>query len=122
MEFGIDGVRSKRGDRIMTAVPGWLRKGDIRDTGRREVKNAAQLDFADSEHLDAASRAISKDFTEYQLTTPPDAPLTLQIQLSEKEAKRIVDFAVQQNLTRSEERRVGKECVSTCRSRWSPYH
>src|SRR3546814_4530178 len=27
--------------------------------------------------------------------------------------------AVQQ---RSEERSVGKECVSTCRSRWSPYH
>src|SRR3546814_13550540 len=24
--------------------------------------------------------------------------------------------------TRSEERRVGKECVSTCRLRWSPYH
>ena len=28
---------------------------------------------------------------------------------------RIPDF-------RSEERRVGKECVSLCRSRWSPYH
>src|SRR3546814_17279680 len=27
-----------------------------------------------------------------------------------------------ENLSRSEERRVGKECVSTCRSRWSPYH
>src|SRR3546814_6578760 len=26
------------------------------------------------------------------------------------------------DLTRSEERRVGKECVSTCRYRWSPYH
>src|SRR3546814_12213366 len=25
-------------------------------------------------------------------------------------------------VTRSEARRVGKECVSTCRSRWSPYH
>src|SRR3546814_14266849 len=25
-------------------------------------------------------------------------------------------------LGRSEERRVGKECVRTCRSRWSPYH
>src|SRR3546814_15631398 len=24
--------------------------------------------------------------------------------------------------TRSEERRVGNECVSTCRSRWAPYH
>src|SRR3546814_13913755 len=27
-----------------------------------------------------------------------------------------------QPVWRSEERRVGKECVSTCRSRWSPYH
>src|SRR3546814_9212757 len=26
------------------------------------------------------------------------------------------------SISRSEERRVGKECVSTCRSRWSPYH
>src|SRR3546814_15050081 len=33
------------------------------------------------------------------------------------------DFAAsRQRLSRSEERRVGKECVSTCRSRWSPYH
>src|SRR3546814_15040744 len=30
--------------------------------------------------------------------------------------------AVSQGVERSEERRVGKECVSTCRSRWSPYH
>src|SRR3546814_5942542 len=30
-------------------------------------------------------------------------------------------FAVLRVL-RSEERRVGKECVSTCRSRWSPYN
>src|SRR3546814_10780079 len=27
-----------------------------------------------------------------------------------------------EGFNRSEERRVGKECVSTCRSRWSPYH
>src|SRR3546814_15574535 len=26
------------------------------------------------------------------------------------------------DVQRSEERRVGKECVRTCRSRWSPYH
>src|SRR3546814_19109654 len=30
--------------------------------------------------------------------------------------------AAQMMGARSEERRVGKECVSTCRSRWSPYH
>src|SRR3546814_13519732 len=29
---------------------------------------------------------------------------------------------IDSNDTRSEERSVGKECVSTCRSRWSPYH
>src|SRR3546814_8014078 len=29
---------------------------------------------------------------------------------------------VEQAKARSEERRVGKECVSTCRSRWSPYN
>src|SRR3546814_5179437 len=28
----------------------------------------------------------------------------------------------QKRVDRSEERRVGKECVSTCRSRWAPYH
>src|SRR3546814_15140288 len=31
-------------------------------------------------------------------------------------------LAVLAAAVRSDERRVGKECVSTCRSRWSPYH
>src|SRR3546814_12864426 len=30
--------------------------------------------------------------------------------------------SIPKDIGRSEERRVGKECVSTCRSRWSPYH
>src|SRR3546814_4798810 len=39
----------------------------------------------------------------------------------------LIEDALDQDLDaataiRSEERRVGKECVSTCRSRWSPYH
>src|SRR3546814_15313003 len=34
------------------------------------------------------------------------------------QAREIAD----ENGIRSEERRVGKECVSTCRSRWLPYH
>src|SRR3546814_8641424 len=36
--------------------------------------------------------------------------------------QRLADHAVTILAARSEERRVGKECVSTCRSRWSPYH
>src|SRR3546814_18110765 len=34
----------------------------------------------------------------------------------------LLDIADLADLVRSEERRVGKECVSTCRSRWSPSH
>src|SRR3546814_14808648 len=34
----------------------------------------------------------------------------------------VIEEAVIAAAYRSEERRVGKECVSTCRSRWSPYH
>src|SRR3546814_877711 len=41
--------------------------------------------------------------------------------------KGVCGTAAQERVTqceigRAEERRVGKECVSTCRSRWSPYH
>src|SRR3546814_13603117 len=33
-----------------------------------------------------------------------------------------LELVIADGVDRSEERRVGKECVSTCRSRWSPYH
>src|SRR3546814_6860395 len=33
-----------------------------------------------------------------------------------------IQLAVEQRRDRSEERRVGQECVSKCRSRWAPYH
>src|SRR3546814_18733032 len=34
----------------------------------------------------------------------------------------VEELNADERVARSEERRVGKECVSTCRSRWSPYH
>src|SRR3546814_14820856 len=39
-----------------------------------------------------------------------------------EQAEQGVDYFTIHAGVRSEERRVGKECVSTCRSRWSPYH
>src|SRR3546814_3377914 len=39
-----------------------------------------------------------------------------------QEAIATLDATLDPNVIRSEERRVGKECVSTCRSRWSPYN
>src|SRR3546814_18677180 len=50
-----------------------------------------------------------------------DAPFTA-VELSVKGEGRDQVLAFRTNLDRSEERRVGKECVSTCRSRWSQYH
>src|SRR3546814_10913181 len=46
-------------------------------------------------------------------------PLTLW---AAKPLQNIVPYVPHLAAGRSEERRVGKECVSTCRSRWSPYH
>src|SRR3546814_10696602 len=46
-------------------------------------------------------------------------PLCADKQIGRRAVSQIFSIFLQ---TRSEERRVGKECVSTCRSRWSPYH
>ena len=43
------------------------------------------------------------------------------LEVPQVEATELTDDQVT-NYVRSEERRVGRECVSTCRSRWSPYH
>src|SRR3546814_2664413 len=50
-------------------------------------------------------------------------PILLRIRASEGlEGSAAPASTVRGVARRSEERRVGKECVSTCRSRWSPYH
>src|SRR3546814_3382285 len=57
--------------------------------------------------------------TENPAAVPANPPATAH------QAAPLQDFIrqiVRDDLARSEERRVGKECVSTCRSRWSPYH
>src|SRR3546814_14490125 len=55
-----------------------------------------------------------------------DAHRHLDVHISVREAIRkdrsVVVNCGSAHSERSEERRVGKECVSTCRSRWSPYH
>ena len=86
-------------------------------------------------------KAVSKDFLikleGYGLTTAdihyhmPDHPKLLQqfvwqdydIAPLFPQLKKFLDFWQSElDGARSEERRVGKECPSKCRSRWSPYH
>src|SRR3546814_15773755 len=55
-------------------------------------------------------------------TLKADHPLSTGILKHIGESSRRVLYVAVLLHDRSEERRVGKECVSTCRSRWSPYH
>src|SRR3546814_17008476 len=63
------------------------------------------------------TRVVSKAFLlGFQLASPFIA-VTLIFNLGLGLLSRLMP-----QMQRSEERRVGKECVSKCRSRWSPYH
>src|SRR3546814_13145978 len=66
------------------------------------AKMAETWNSALTEHSTSLLRTVSQSQSE------------LQAALVSQDEKRLT--------VRSEERRVGKECVSTCRSRWSPYH
>src|SRR3546814_6079373 len=59
------------------------------------------------------------------LLVPPDwpmgSPMVSRIRSPSRTAHAAIDTYEFAN-ERSEERRVGKECVSTCRSRWTTYH
>src|SRR3546814_145390 len=65
-----------------------------------------------SAHLDASGDAVSIGDIKVRLLFPiffPDLNMANM-------------FPETSGIMRSEERRVGKKCVSTCRSRWLPYH
>src|SRR3546814_5383635 len=59
------------------------------------------------------------------ITLPGFMPATIAVEMifgAGRPGTAAVQTITSMPLRRSEERRVGKECVSTCRSRWSPYH
>src|SRR3546814_3120443 len=82
---------------------------------------------------DWSSDVCSSDLTPVELETEVTRPIENAIAalpsieelvstISEGRSVTTVEFKLGLISPRSEERRVGKECVSTCRSRWSPYH
>src|SRR3546814_2808015 len=87
---------------------------------------------------DWSSDVCSSDLTKYSealgatLTTPEGGRVPAEMGSYGIGVSRLVGAVIEAShdekgivwpeAIRSEERRVGKECVSTCRSRWSPYH
>src|SRR3546814_14684703 len=77
------------------------------------------------EHLDALLTGTAQDIEQqiFKLTDPASGRLLgLRADMTPQAARIAARHYADQKIVRSEERRVGKECVSTCRSRWSPYH
>ncbi|TAM30278.1 MAG: protein translocase subunit SecD [Nevskiaceae bacterium] len=98
LEVDVDDARKSAAQRYVTDLPNFLRKKDVRYTGRRQEGERTVLDFADALTREAARKAIAKEYPELKLDAP-DGATTLTATLTEAEVKRIVDFAVQQNLT-----------------------
>ncbi|MCC2655425.1 MAG: secD [Panacagrimonas sp.] len=98
LEVDVEEVRKKAIENFVTEIPAALRKENIRYSGRRQDGGDVVLDFADSEKLGAARKLIASEFRELQIVADDKSPLTLRVRITDAEAKRIQDFAVQQNL------------------------
>ncbi|MES2683070.1 MAG: protein translocase subunit SecD [Pseudomonadota bacterium] len=98
LEVDIDVAKKAAAQRYVTDLPNFLRKESIRYTARRQDGETTVLEFADGILRESARKAIAKEFPELTLDAP-ETTTTVTAKLSETEAKRIVDFAVQQNLT-----------------------
>ena len=98
LEVDIAEAKKAAAQRYVTDLPNFLRKESIRYTGRRQDGDATLLEFADAGVRESARKALAKEFPELLLDAPANGT-TLTARLSENELKRIVDFAVQQNLT-----------------------
>src|SRR3546814_11135877 len=84
---------------------------------------AVQLTEAERSHLIAIARhAIAAALGLATQAPPASVPAALQTWRPCFVSLYGGDGDLRGCIGRSEERRVGKECVSTCRSRWSPYH
>src|SRR3546814_19388008 len=63
-----------------------------------------------------------------EVTTGTDGSFRIVFKAAAWDTSQVYSYRISADVTgsagetRSDERRVGKECDSTCRSRWSPYH
>src|SRR3546814_14514794 len=65
---------------------------------------------------------IARPFAQRLLPSTGQPPAWLTPRTAADEYPAEPNWLIAESHLRSEERRVGKECVSPCRSRWSPYH
>src|SRR3546814_12435649 len=93
------------------------------------VRNGANLSEADKAHLKDINGQMAKLGTQFSENLLAEVNASAVVVDDKAELDGLTDEQItsaaakaKERGLRSEERRVGKECVRTCRSRWSPYH
>src|SRR3546814_897667 len=94
----------------------WLRKGSL-----HEINNPARYLYRSVKN--GCLTYLKKENRHARVPLDEVDPVSLQVVVSAN-PEQLLEYKELLALLeeRSEERRVGKECVSKCRSRWSPYH
>src|SRR3546814_15381583 len=102
--------------------------GDARDldaAGQVEGRNRRNFDWNCAASVRHAASETREGSERKPATVVSRTAARAKMRWAEDIAREVRDRQIRKQTllaVRSEERRVGKECVSTCRSRWSPYH
>src|SRR3546814_12925967 len=80
-----------------------------------------RFDFIDRKNVRECSEVRKADGSQNSSRVISPSKDVIRMSMSSRKIKYELWF-VRNSPSRSEERRVGKECVRTCRSRWSTYH
>src|SRR3546814_12345474 len=94
-----------------------------RAAGEETVRIGVLTDFSSvyQDNTGRGSLAAAEMAVADYIAAHPNSALELEVVSADHQHKPDIGLSTARRW-RSEERRVGKECVSTCRSRWSPYH
>ena len=92
----------------------------LRRADRR--REEARINAALRRHAWEEYRWATSGFDSMGIAIPGVIPLSVFFIDSPDDTPGALETTILPLLSRSEERRVGKECTSWCRSRWSPYH
>src|SRR3546814_18292139 len=116
--------RTTRSTRTDTLFPYTTLFRSVRANALRKSIGAERTFFTDllekGELLQALEPIIEEVWQRVERSGAAGRTITLKVKFADfRQMTRAHSFSV---AVRSEERRVGKECVSTCRSRWAPYH
>ncbi|ROO24718.1 preprotein translocase subunit SecD [Salinisphaera orenii MK-B5] len=99
MEVDMETVFNNTYDRYARDVPRFLRDESIRYTRASRDGDAVRIEFPSAEAMNEAEDALASQFDVLEFSEAPEAENTLVGTLTETEAQRINDFALEQNLT-----------------------